>query len=645
MTDIHRRTANDGRVVLEDVPEIPVRIAEDLRPFHHIRSAVFEDFSADGESIYVATRFAATAQLHRVDRPGGARRQLTFDHEPVQETRRRPGSNELVFLMDSGGDERYQIHSLDPQTGARRELTAGLEGRNGSLLWSPDGKFLAYRSTRRNGRSSDVWVMDPDRPDDARMVLEAPNYAWWAPAAWSPDGRLLAILEYRSITHCLAHVVDLEGGETHLVAGNDEGGVFHPMGFSEDGEHLILTTDAEGECTQLAALPLNGEKSPGAGELRLISGELDHDVTSFQQQIAGRTTKAAFVVNEDGYGRIYLLDSKTWQYRPLEGLPKGLAGRLRFSADGRRLGFVVDTSTRPADVWTVELGEGPFDHGRPERWTFSETGGLAASSFVEPELIHYPSFDDDPATGERRRIPAFVYRPKGDGPHPVVLRIHGGPESQFRPSFNPSLQAWVDRLGVAVIAPNVRGSSGYGKTYLRLDDGYLREDSVKDIGALLDWIADQDAFDTDRVAVYGGSYGGYMVLASLVHYSDRLRCGVDLVGISNFVTFLENTQSYRRDLRRQEYGDERDPDMRAFLERISPSSNAERIQVPLFVAQGHNDPRVPYTEAEQIAAAVRRTGKKVWYLDALDEGHGFRKKENRDLFERAAVLFLQTHLL
>lgn len=630
--EVKRRLANNDRVVLEDVPEIPERIAGLLRRFQSIRSAVFEDFSLDGESLFITTRFAETQQLHRVERPAGARRQLTFMAEPVQEVRRRPGTDTVVFLMDDGGNESYQIHAYDPTAGELRSLTEGHGGRNGSLCWSPDGSLLAYRSTRRNGRSSDIWIMDPDRPDEARCLLEAPNYAWWVPVAWSPDGDSLAILEYRSITECRAHLLRLESGESELLAGGDGGGIYDPLGFTPDGRGLILRTDAAGEHPQLARLDL------AERELSLLTADLPWGVTSFRRQ----GSKAAFVVNEQGYGRIYLLDFATGDYRLLAGLPKGLAGRLRFSADGRRLGFNVDRSTAPMDVYTVELGDGPLDHGPPVRWTHSETGGLPETVFVEPELVHYPTFDR--VDNRPRTIPAFVYRPQSPGPHPVVIRIHGGPESQFRPGFNGPIQAWVNRLGVAVVAPNVRGSSGYGKTYVGLDNGMLREDSVRDIGALLDWIADQDDLDHERVAVYGGSYGGYMVLASLVRYSPRLRCGVDLVGISNFVTFLENTQAYRRDLRRAEYGDERDPRMREHLDRISPNRNAERITAPLFVAQGHNDPRVPYTEAEQIVADVRRAGKTVWYLDALDEGHGFRKKDNRDLFDRATFHFLELHL-
>jgi dipeptidyl aminopeptidase/acylaminoacyl peptidase len=291
----------------------------------------------------------------------------------------------------------------------------------------------------------------------------------------------------------------------------------------------------------------------------------------------------------------------------------------------------------------MDLGPDPLSHGGLTRWTFSEVGGLDTDSFVVPELVSFPTFDS--GKGGPDSIPAWVFKPEGEGPFPVIIQIHGGPEGQSRPSFSSTYQMWTQKLGAAVISPNVRGSDGYGKTYMGLDNGFKREDSVKDIGALLDWIATQPDLDENRVAVFGGSYGGYMVLASAVHYSDRLKAAVDIVGISNFVTFLENTQDYRRDLRRAEYGDERDPEMRAHLEAISPLNNVDKIKVPMFVVQGQNDPRVPVTEAEQIVAALREQGSDVWYMNALNEGHGYRKKENRDIYQQATMLFFQTYLL
>jgi dipeptidyl aminopeptidase/acylaminoacyl peptidase len=305
--------------------------------------------------------------------------------------------------------------------------------------------------------------------------------------------------------------------------------------------------------------------------------------------------------------------------------------------------MTLNTARSPSDVYVMHLGRSPEKAESLQRWTISEVGGLDTANFVEPELIRYPTFD---LHGDsQRKIPAFVYLPSGNGPFPVIIYIHGGPESQYRPSFSSTFQMWVGELGAAIVAPNIRGSLGYGNDYLSLDDGYKREDSVKDIGALLDWIALQPQLDQSRVAVYGGSYGGYMVLASAVHFSDRLKAAVDVVGISNFVTFLENTQDYRRELRRREYGDERDPQMRAFLQDVSPLNQAEKIKVPLLVVQGQNDPRVPVSESEQIVEALRERGNPVWYINALNEGHGYSRKENRDIYQQSALMFLQKYLI
>ena len=351
----------------------------------------------------------------------------------------------------------------------------------------------------------------------------------------------------------------------------------------------------------------------------------------------------AFVTNEDGRSRVYLMDTRSREYRRIESIPTGLAFGLTFSPDDRQLGMTLNLTQTPSDAFVLDLGEEPLDYGQLTRWTTSEVGGLDTTAFRTPDLVRYPSFDT--VGGQPREIPAWVYKPAGRGPFPVVISIHGGPEGQARPAFSATYQMWLDKLGVAVIQPNVRGSRGYGKTYLGLDNGFRREDSVRDIGALLDWIDTQPDLDASRVAVFGGSYGGYMVLASAVHFSDRLKAAVDIVGISSFVTFLENTQDYRRDLRRVEYGDERDPVMRAHLEKISPLNNVEKIRVPLFVVQGQNDPRVPVTEAEQMVAALRERGQSVWYMNALNEGHGYRKRDNRDAFQQALMMFFEEHLV
>jgi dipeptidyl aminopeptidase/acylaminoacyl peptidase len=320
-------------------------------------------------------------------------------------------------------------------------------------------------------------------------------------------------------------------------------------------------------------------------------------------------------------------------------LPDGEIYSLRFKPTGTQLAFVMNRPTAPSDVYTLDLKNRTF-----VRWTYSEVSGLDTADFVSPTLIHYPTFDS--VDGAPRMIPAFYYAPtRFEPPYPVIIMCHGGPASQYIPYFSTTIQFNLNELGIAYIAPNVRGSSGYGKTYKTLDDGYKREDAVKDIGALLDWVEKQPELDASRVAITGGSYGGYMVLASMVHYSDRICCGIDSYGISNFVTFLRTTADYRRQLRREEYGDERDPHMREFMNNISPLSNAHKITKPLFIVQGLNDPRVPVSEAEQIRDAVRNNGVDVWYLLAEDEGHGFSKKENFEFYRKARVLFWKKYLL
>jgi dipeptidyl aminopeptidase/acylaminoacyl peptidase len=632
-----RRTVLDGSVILEDIPEIPARITEDLRRYQNVRSASLVDWTADGSGITVGTRFADTFQIHRVDMPGGARRQLTFYAEPATGVDRRPGSNEILFSMDEGGSEFYQLWLLDPATGGARRLTDG-ESRNNGSEWSEDGEQLAFTSTRRNGRSNDVWVMAVDDTSSARIVVEAPDGSSWSGVTWSPDGERLVIDQYVSITDSRIHLLDLATGALLPLAGSaEEPALWSGIApeFTPDGGALFVVTDAIDGVRRLGRLDL------GSGTFEPITDDIDWDVEGFA--IDDQRTRAAFVVNEDGIGRLYLMDPATGEHAPVTAIPTGLVSRLEFSPDGNRLGLTLNTPRTPSDVFVLDLGPAPTEAGPLTRWTFSEVGGLDTETFVAPELVHYPTFDE--VDGKPREIPAFVYRPDGPGPHPVIIVIHGGPEAQYRPAFSSTFQLWVAKFGAAVIAPNVRGSSGYGREYVTLDNGRLREDSVKDIGALLDWIAEQPDLDAGRVAVYGGSYGGYMVLASLAHFGDRLRAGVDIVGISNFVTFLENTEDYRRDLRRPEYGDERDPEMRAFLERISPTNLAGQITAALIVAQGANDPRVPASEAEQIAREVRASGHSVWTMTALNEGHGFAKKPNQDLLQELIVLFFERNLL
>lgn len=623
------RTENNGNLILEDIPAIPNSIKEDLSKFQNVRSAAFRGFNNQNEGLFISTRFGNVSQLHLVKSPGAARNQITYFQEPIGSVAMHPTQSSIAFTMDRGGSEYSQIYLLDPKSASTQMLTDGVS-RNGGPLWSNSGDRIAFQSTKRNGSSNDVWVMSIDDPQNTKLILESPDGSWWGAVDWTEDDDKVLIQNYISIANSKAYIVDLNTQKKTLLLGKkDAPSVNSALAFDKDDKGIFFITNQYGEFNQLAYYNI------ATSEVTVISKEISWDVDGFS--ISEDSKKAAFVVNENGYNSLYLLNPKSFAFQKVTSLPIGLIGSMQFSKDNRSLGLTLNTYQSPSDTYVLDLQYSSLRYGKLTRWTYSEVGGLDTSKFVEPELIHYESFDG-------RKIPAFIYAKKTGSPQPVIISIHGGPEGQARPSFSSTYQLWMANLGAAVITPNVRGSDGYGKEYLSLDNGFKREDSVKDIGALLDWIETQPHLDSSRVAVYGGSYGGYMVLASAVHYSDRLKAAVDIVGISNFVTFLKNTKDYRRDLRRVEYGDERDPDMEAFLQNISPNNNVDQIQVPMFVVQGENDPRVPVTEAEQVVKSLRNNGKKVWYMNALNEGHGYRKKENRDIYQQAVILFLKENL-
>ena len=635
--EVSRTEANNGQLQMEDVPPIPQSVVADLNRYQNTRSAAFRGWDKEGEGIFVSTRFGDVSQVHYVGKPGGARTQLTFFDEPVGGLSRQPNGSKMVFTMDAGGSEFSQIFLLDPTGVDDAVMLTDGESRNGAVVWDRNGKWIAYQSTRRNGASNDIWMMDVDNPETAGVVLESPDGSWWGGVDFSPDNQNLLVLNYVGNMDSRVHVLDLKTREHRMLAGDPEnGGANIPLGFDKDGTGFFYVTDRAGEFQQLAWQSLEEGAEPV-----IITADIPWHVEGGAMSEDG--TRGAFTVNENGFSRLYLIDPVSREYTAVSGIPTGLVGSMEFSPDGQTLGMTLNTSQTPSDSFTLALGEGPLEYGELTRWTYSEVGRLDTDTFAVPELVSFPTFDS--GKGGPDSIPAWLYKPEGEGPHPVIIVIHGGPEAQARPSFSSTYQMWVQKLGAAVIRPNVRGSDGYGKHYMSLDNGFKREDSVKDIGALLDWIATRPDLDQERVAVFGGSYGGYMVLASSVYYSDRLKAAVDVVGISNFVTFLENTQDYRRDLRRVEYGDERDPEMRKHLEAISPLNHVEKIQVPMFVIQGQNDPRVPVTEAEQIVEALRNNGQPVWYMNALNEGHGYRKKENRDIYQQAVVVFFKEHLV
>ncbi len=613
-----------GNLVIQGIPEIPATLAQRYQQYQNTRSASFRGFHPSGEGILISTRFGETPQVHWVKFPGGARQQLTFFAEPVAEVAviPNPARNSLVLGKDVGGSENFQLYLFNMNQRTPALLTDG-RSRNTGAVVSNRGDRLAFTTTVRNGKDWDIHLVDLEKGGASRPLLEKEGF--WVAQAWSPDDTRLIVARVVSANETHPFIYELATGKLQPLRETTETVAYSTAEWSHDGRGIYYASDEGTEFQQLRYFDLK------TGTHEVLTHDIPWDISQVAVSPDGKWL--AFSYNENGIDHFRLLDAATRKDVALPTMPVGQIFGFDFSPDGKRLAMNWNTPQTPGDVYMLEP-----ESQQLTRWTYSEVGGLDTSEFVIPQLIHYETFDQ--VTGKPRQIPAFYYQPQGKGPWPVVIDIHGGPEGQYRPSFDAEDQFLVRELGIAILAPNVRGSTGYGKSYLKLDDGYLREDSVRDIGKLLDWIATQPELDAARVAVMGGSYGGYMTLAALTHYNDRLRGGIDIVGISNFVTFLENTESYRRDLRRVEYGDERDPEMRAFLQRISPTTNAHKIQRPLFIAQGLNDPRVPASEAEQILAAVSKNGGEPWYFLAKDEGHGFRKKSNRDYFSHAMALFL-----
>lgn len=616
-----------GNLVLEGIPEIPAKLSERLNQYQNTRAAHLVDWLNNGSGMLITTRFGESLQFHTVDTPGGIRKQITFFNGPVFNGSMRPNANGFLFSKDEGGTELYQIYYYDLTSGSYRMLTDGMSKNSGGL-WNRSGSSFAFTSTKRNQKDHDIYIFDLDKGEE-KMLFEAKGL--WYPMNWSHDEQWLSVLNFISINECFLYRLNIRTGVLIPISSTQHKVACRGGIWTNDGEGIYYTSDSNHQFRQLIYHHIE------SGQERILSAGISWDIENLSLAPDGQTL--AFTANENGIDKLYLLDTKTEQWELVESTSEGQIYRLKWHPNKNYLGMSINSAQAPGDVYVLDV-----DANRIVQWTYSELGGLNAKDFVLPTLMHYQTFDK--VKGSHRSIPAFYYKPKQVKENiPVLIYIHGGPESQYRPSFLPTFQYYLNELGIAVIAPNVRGSAGYGKKFLKLDNGYKREDSVHDIGKLLDWIDQQPELDSNRVAVMGGSYGGYMVLASMTHYNDRLRCGIDIVGISNFVTFLKNTKSYRRDLRRVEYGDERDPEMRKHLERISPTTNAHKITKPMFIIQGLNDPRVPASEAEQMLKAIRKNGGEAWYLLAKDEGHGFRKKTNRDIYTKTVILFLENYLL
>lgn len=618
----------------QGVPAVPAALAQRVGAYSDFRGAGLVGWAPDGGSLLVHWRAANTAQLHRVDQAGGALEQLTRAPEPVAEgvwLSGHPGL--LVFERDAGGSEASQIYRLDLANGTETRLSdpqrrhdLGPATRSGQQLVVSSVPLdrTAAGGTRQEVSTELAWLNPASGVLSPLVTLKGVG---WYPLDFDASDRQLLVGRYKSANEAELWVIETSSGklEQVLPAAGMPAAFFGSAKYGADGR-IFLVSDHAGEFRQL------WRYAPSTQRFEPVTGKDAWDVASFE--LSQDRSRLAAVINVRGRGELRAFDAANLAPLPLPAIA-GSVSKIAFSPDGKRLALSTSSAASPSEVGVIELASGQFSP-----WVAADTAGLDTRRFSPTEVIEWSSFDG-------RKISGLITRPPAQfgAKRPVLIEIHGGPEGQSKLGFKGRYNYLVNELGVVLIEPNVRGSSGFGKTFLALDNGRLREDSVKDIGALLDWIATQPDLDAGRVVIQGGSYGGYMALASAVHFSDRIRGAIDTVGISNFVSFLERTESYRRDLRRVEYGDERDPAMRQFLTEISPTSNASRIRVPLFVVHGRNDPRVPVQEAEQIAATAAAQGVPVWTLIADNEGHGFAKKENADFLFLARLLFLQEHLL
>ena len=615
-------------LVVEGVPAIPASIVDEVNRYTEYRTATFRSWHPTRREMLIGTRFADVPQIHRVTMPGGARNQLTFYPDRVGGGFYEPKRGTyFVFSKDKGGNEQFQFYRDDTSTGEVTLLSDG-KSRNTDWLFSTEGDRAVYGSTRRTGDDVDLWIISPKDPKSDRMLLQLQGGGWGA-KDWSEDDKQIALLEEISANESYVWLVDVAAGKKELFTPKDgkEKIYYADARFSKDGKGLFVITDKDAEFQRLAYVDL------ATKQYRYLTSHIKWDVSAFDLSRDGKSI--AFVTNENGIGKLHLLDVASGKERPVPKLPAGNIGIVSWHDNNSDLAFDMDSAQSPNDLYSLNVNTGKVD-----RWTTSETGGVVTSDLQEPELVKWKSFDG-------MEISGFLYKPpaKFTGKRPVMINIHGGPEGQSTPGFVGRNNYYLKELGVAILFPNVRGSTGYGKTFLAMDNGLNREKSYQDIGTLIDWIKTRPDLDGERILIIGGSYGGFMSLEVATNYSDKICCTVDIVGISNLATFLQNTSGYRRDLRRVEYGDERDPKTREFMERIAPLNNAQKITKPLFVVQGFNDPRVPRTEAMQIVQKARANGTPVWFLMANDEGHGFAKKKNNDFLFYATVMFMREFLL
>ena len=625
--------ANNGEIVpgdslvVDGIPKIPASLAQAVNRYTNAWGFRVAGWDLTKRELLFKNLAGSETWILRGDTQGVSPELSFFIPTGVYDVYYQPQAKYLVYNKDTDGNDSFQFYLYDISTRKSTLITDG-KSRNTEPVWSNRGDRIIYSSSPPNGNGVDLSIVNPFDPKTTRLLTQGKgNYL--KAYDWSPDDHNAVFCDFASNTVSSLWTVDVTTGKKTLLSpkkGNEDEYYDYPQ-FSKDGMGVYVVTDHDSEFRRLAYVDLATRR------YKYLSDDIKWDVEELRLAPDGKSL--AFVSNEDGVSRLHILDTKVGKEKMGPSLPAGIISDLQWHSNSGDLAFNLRSPRTPNDVYSVDANTGKIDH-----WYKGVIGGIDFDKLPEPQQISWKSFDGKVISG-------FLYRPPATfrGKRPVIVNIHGGPEEQYRPEFGYHNNYFLNGLGIALIFPNVRGSSGYGKSFLKLDNGVLRVNAWKDVGTLLDWIKTQGDLDADRVMIQGGSYGGYLALSVATNYSERIRAAISDSGPSNLVTFNENTAGWRRDLQRVEFGDERDPKVREFLERTAPVHNADKIKKPLFIIQGRNDPRVPATEGQQMVAAAKKNGTPVWYLLAKDEGHDWSKKANRDFRLYAIALFVQEHLL
>jgi dipeptidyl aminopeptidase/acylaminoacyl peptidase len=624
---VEERLANSGNVVLQNIPLTSEIRSESITMKSKFRSSWFCDWTYDGKAV-VSTKFNNVYQLHLVDHAKGAREQLTFFDEPIVWAWANPANNLVVFKKDHGGNEKSQLFLLNLNTKETNLISDGINTHS-TPIWNRDGTKLAYR--KRTGEYEEIWITDTINILDAskhKMVFKGEKNNAVSVADFSSDGSKLLINDWYEITKSHIWVYDLKKDKGTHYFKNAIPSENEALFFNKNENGMYFISNQLGEFTQLLYYSFSTKK------IKPISLPVDFDI--YDAVINKRRNKITYLVNEGGYHTMHSYNIRNKKTKRLDKLPLGSTSNIRISHRSNVIGFGLSTPNKPMDVYEYDV-----DNNKIKRWIKSEVPGGKFEK-LHTELIHYPTFDS--VNGKNRLIPSFLYKPQVEGKLPVVIEVHGGPESQARTRFNFFKHVIATQAKVAVLSPNIRGSTGFGKSYMDLDNGLKRLDALKDIKALIDWVKTRDDLDSERIIITGASYGGYVSLMAATLYGDDLKGAISFVGMSNIVTFLNNTTDFRRPKRRVEYGDERLTEVREFLTKTAPLNNVDKINIPMLIVSGVNDPRVPHSESEQLVERLLTKSKPVWFMYAKNEGHGFRKEDNKIEYYKTVVAFIEKHI-